>query len=201
MFNNVSPLTRLLILINISVFLGQLMFGNLLIAYFALWPINLTGFSNQPSFLPWQIVTYSFLHGGGSHLLFNMLGLYIFGSEIERVFGAKRFLNLYFISVISAAISQLIFAWVTNSPPYPTVGASGGLFGLLLAFAIYFPKRVIVLLIPPIPMPARIFVIVYATLELLFGITGSFAGVAHFAHLGGMLGAWLFIRYGSYRFK
>ncbi len=122
-----------------------------------------------------------------------MFALYMFGSALERVFGARRYAVLYFASVIAAAITQLVFAAVSGGV-YPTVGASGGVFGLLLAYAIYFPHNRIMLLFPPVPMPARVFVLLYAALELFLGVTGTQEGVAHFAHLGGMIGAWLLLR-------
>lgn len=190
MFFNIPPLTRLLIVANIAVFLAQSMTGGVLIALFALWPLG----SPHPVFQPWQIVTYSFLHANLTHLLFNMFALYMFGGEIERLFGARRYINLYLASVISAAAVQLTFSSLSAVAPYPTVGASGGIFGLLLAFGIYFPYRTIFLLFPPIPMPAWLFVMVYGGLELFLGVTGTQEGVAHFAHLGGMLGAWLLLR-------
>ena len=146
-------------------------------------------------FQPWQIITYSFLHGNITHLLFNMLALYMFGGELERLFGQQRYLNLYFLSVITAAIAQLVFSAAAGGDPYPTVGASGGVFGLLLAYGMYFPRRTLMLLIPPMPMPAWLFVTLYGLVELYFGVTGTEQGVAHFAHLGGMLGAWLLIQY------
>ena len=146
-------------------------------------------------FAPWQIVTYGFLHGGIAHIFFNMLGLYMFGSDIERLFGSRYFLVYYFACLVSAALCQLVVISLAGGPPIPTVGASGALFGLLLAFGIYFPRRMVMLIIPPIPMPARVFVIVFGGLELLFGVTGTADGVAHFAHLGGMLGGWLVIQY------
>jgi len=123
-----------------------------------------------------------------------MFALYMFGGEIERVVGQRRYLAYYFVCVLSAAIAQLILTAVIASPPFPTVGASGGVFGLLLAFAMYFPRRIIVLIIPPVPMPAWLFVTLFGILELYFGVTGTQAGVAHFAHLGGMVGGYLMIR-------
>jgi membrane associated rhomboid family serine protease len=155
--------------------------------FLALWPIG-------AGFLPWQIVTYGFLHGGFNHLLFNMLGLWMFGAELERLWGAKRFLQFFMASVVAAAGFQLIVCALMGAS-FPTVGASGGLFGLLLGFAMMFPNRTIVPLIPPIPMKAKTFVAIYGGLELLFGVTGTMAGVAHFAHLGGIAGGWLMIRY------
>lgn len=196
MFDHISPLTRTLIIINVVAFLGEMLVGDLLILNFALWPFSTTTASGgYPGFEPWQILTYCFLHGSLTHLLFNMFALYMFGSELERLFGAKRFLNLYFSGVITAAIAQLVFSGVAGGEPYPTIGASGGIFGLLLAYGLYFPNRTIVLLIPPIPMPAWLFVTLYGALELFLGISGRQEGVAHFAHLGGMLGAWLLIRH------
>jgi membrane associated rhomboid family serine protease len=195
MFSSIPPVTRTLIFINVGVFFLQAGSGDIVIAYFALWPIGAGSLIGQPPFQPWQLITYSFLHGNLPHLLFNMFALYMFGGELERLFGPKRYFNLYFAGVISAALAQLTVAALVSGDAYPTVGASGGIFGLLLAFALYFPNRTVVLLIPPIPMPARLFVILYGGLELVLGVSGSQAGVAHFAHLGGMLGAWLMIRY------
>jgi membrane associated rhomboid family serine protease len=186
--------TRALIVINFLTFLVELLIPDLLISYFALWPLGSTSaLEGVRGFLPWQLVTYSFLHGSLIHLLFNMYALYMFGGELEMLFGARRFLNLYFASVISAAITQLGFSMLSGSF-HPTLGASGGVFGLLLAYGAYFPRRTIVLLIPPIPLSAKTFVIFYGLLELFLGITGTQEGVAHFAHLGGMVGAWLMMR-------
>jgi membrane associated rhomboid family serine protease len=188
-----APVTQALLLANIAAFLLQNFAEPQLISYFALWPLNVPP-DSPVGFRPWQIVTYAFLHGNLMHLLFNMFALYMFGSDIERVFGRRRFTIYYFVCVISAAIAQLLIAAVGNWPPYPTVGASGGVFGLLLAFGLYFPRRMLMLIFPPIPMPAWLFVTLYGALELFLGITGSNEGVAHFAHLGGMLGGYLMIR-------
>lgn len=154
---------------------------------FELWPLQ------SGNFYPWQVVSYAFLHGGELHLFFNMLGLWMFGSELERVWGPKRYLQILLASTLSAAAVQLIFTALTGSNS-PTVGASGALFGLLLSFGMLFPDRIIVPLFPPIPMKAKYFVAIFGALELLMGLGGS-SGVAHFAHLGGMLGAYLLIRY------
>jgi membrane associated rhomboid family serine protease len=129
-----------------------------------------------------------------------MLALYMFGSDIERLFGSRFYLAYYFACVVAAALSHLAVTGWMGAAPYPTVGASGGVYGLLLAFAIYFPHRRVMLLFPPIPMPARVFVAVFAVLELYFGVTGTQAGVAHFAHLGGMASGWLMIQYRRRRF-
>lgn len=192
---SIPPATRALLATNGLAFLLQLATGDQLIIWFGLWslsgppPIGIAGF------MPWQIVTYSFLHGTVLHLFFNMFALYMFGSDIERVFGQRRYLAYYFTCVITAAAAQLVITAIIGGAPYPTIGASGGVFGLLLAFGMYFPRRTLMLIFPPIPMPAWLFVTLYGAVELYLGVTGTQAGVAHFAHLGGMLGGYLMIRY------
>jgi membrane associated rhomboid family serine protease len=196
-FSSVPPVTRALLIANVAVFLVQGLAGDSLVIWFALWPFGspaYTGPEAPAGFLPWQLVTYSFLHGNGLHLLVNMLGLFMFGSEVERVLGYQRYFTYYFVSVLAAALAQLVMSAMTAGPPYPTVGASGGVFGLLLAYGMFFPRRMVMLIFPPIPMPARMFVFVYAAIELYLGVTGTQAGVAHFAHLGGMLGGFLMLR-------
>jgi len=187
----IPPATQALILINVCVYLAQMFTGSAPIIWFALWPL---GADVGPGFAPWQLVTYSFLHGGLWHLFFNMFALFMFGSELERLFGRRWYLGFYFVCVVTAALAQLAVAAAAAGPPYPTVGASGGVFGLLMAFGMYFPQRRIMLLFPLIPLPAWLFVTLYGALELYLGITGTAAGVAHFAHLGGMLGGYLMIR-------
>ena len=184
---SMPPVTQALILINVIAFMLDSVSGGLLTELMALWPLG-------AHFMPWQIVTYAFLHGSLTHLLFNMFGVYMFGSDLERVWGPRRYLTFYMVSAVTAAIAQLIVAGVTGAG-YPTVGASGGVFGLLLGFAMVFPRRMVVPLIPPIPMRAPIFVALYGGLELFLGVTGTQAGVAHFAHLGGMAGGYLLMRY------
>ena len=187
------PVTQILLIANVAVFLLQMAGGSgPLVAWFALWP-PASGPTSLPTFEPWQLVTYSFLHGGLAHILFNMLALYMFGSDIERLFGSRFYLLYYFASVVAAGVCHLIVTSWMGATPYPTVGASGGIYGLLLAFAVYFPHRRVLLIFPPIPMPARVFVAVFALLELFFGVTGTQSGVAHFAHLGGMAGGALMI--------
>ena len=194
MFHVIPPVTRALIILNVAMFFLEAAIGDTLTLALALWPVGAV-MSGQPLFQPWQLLTYSILHANLWHLLFNMYALWMFGSDLERVWGPKRFLNLYLASVITAALGQLAVAGATGAEPYPTIGASGGVFGLLLGFAMYFPHRTIVLLIPPVPMPAWLFVTLFGMLELYLGVTGTQAGIAHFAHLGGMLGAWVLIQY------
>jgi membrane associated rhomboid family serine protease len=141
-------------------------------------------------------VTYSFLHGNLMHLAFNMFALWMFGGELERVWGARRLATAYFASVVTGAVTHLLVAGAFGGGGAPVVGASAGIFGLLLAYALLFPNRRIMLLFPPIPMPARVFVLLYVLLELYLGVTGTQSGVAHFAHLGGLLGGWWVYRFG-----
>ena len=188
------PVTQALLVANVIVFLLESAGMVSLFAWFALWPPG-SGALGAPGFEPWQLVTYSFLHGSMAHIFFNMLALYMFGSDIERLFGSRFYLGYYFAAVVAAAICHLVVTALLGSPPYPTVGASGGVYGLLLAYGLYFPDRRLMLLSPPIPMRARTFVILFAVIELVLGVTGTAAGVAHFAHLGGMLGGWLMIEY------
>jgi membrane associated rhomboid family serine protease len=125
-----------------------------------------------------------------------MYALWMFGSDVERAMGSRHYLTLYFASLLCSSVTQLIVVTMMTSPGiYPTVGASGAIFGILLAFGLLFPRRTIVLLIPPIPMPAILFVIIYALIELFSGVFGTNQGVAHFAHLGGMVGAYFTLRH------
>jgi len=159
--------------------------------WFELWPLT------SGAFLPWQLLSYVFLHGSFTHLLFNMLGLWMFGGELERVWGPKRYTQILVASALTAALVQLLFTWIMGTHS-PTVGASGAIFGLLLSFGMLFPNRIIVPLIPPIPMKAKYFVAIFGGLELILGsrlLDFGPPNVAHFAHLGGMLGAWLLIRH------
>lgn len=182
------PLTQALLVANVAVFLLAQFLGSAVIGWFALWPVG------SGLFMPWQLGSYAFLHGSVPHLAFNMFGLWMFGGELERVWGSRRLGAFYAVSVLVAAITQLLVTALIGSN-LPTVGASGGLFGLLIGFAMVFPHRKITPLLPPIPMPAWLFVTLYGLIELTLGVTGSATGVAHFAHLGGLLGGWLVIRY------
>ena len=196
MLYSLPPISRGLIIVNVLMFAGESLLGDGLTLRLALWPVQSTPFSGSLlAFQPWQLLTYAFLHASLWHLFVNMFAVYMFGGQLERLWGQKRFLNLYLVSVLAAGAAQLAVAGLAASDPYPTVGASGGVFGLLLAYAMYFPNRTILLLIPPIPMPAWLFVTLYGAFELYLGVTGTQEGVAHFAHLGGMAGAWLMIQH------
>ena len=181
----IPPLTKAMLLACVAVFCINLFVP--LEIWFALWPLA----SGQ--FMPWQVVSYGFLHGDTLHLFFNMLGLWMFGSELEQLWGQRRYGRYLLASVLAAAVAQLLITLATGSPA-PTVGASGALFGLLMAYGLLFPHRTIMPLFPPIPMKARTFVVVFGALELGLGLLGH-RGIAHFAHLGGMLGGWLMLQY------
>ncbi len=161
-------------------------------ANFALWPLA----SPRPEFHVWQLLTYGFLHDlrGLGHIAFNMFALWMFGRDLERTMGAQRFLTYYLTCVVGAGIVQLIVTSMQGGY-YPTVGASGGVFGILLAFGMAFPNRMILLMFPPIPMKAKYMVVLFGLIELGFGISGRSPGVANFAHLGGMLFGFLLIQY------
>lgn len=181
-----SSIVWTVIFATIAGFLLENSAGESAVSAFALWPLGV-------GFMPWQLVTYAFLHASIAHLAFNMYGFWMFGRELEILMGRRAFLNLYFASILSAGLMQLLVTSATGSV-YPTIGASGGVFGLLLAYGMFFPNRILMLIFPPITLPAWLFVTIYAGIELTLGVTGSQSGVAHFAHLGGMLGGYIVIQ-------
>jgi membrane associated rhomboid family serine protease len=198
LMQNITPLNKAIILINVLVFLLQGFSGGLIDLYFALWPLpaQVAGLPyHYPEFHVWQLLTYGFLHGGWAHLFFNMFAVFMFGSDIERLFGSRRYLTYYLLCVIGAAVMHLIVTSVAGRLPAPVVGASGGVFGLLLAYGMAYPRRTLMLIFPPIPMPAWLFVTLYGIFELVMGVTQTASGIAHFAHLGGMATGFVIIRY------
>ena len=187
-----TPVVRALVFANIGVFLLQQVAADGLFTHFALWPLgeHFVAYLGRVGFEPWQLVTSAFMHGGFSHIALNMFALWSFGMMVERAVGSKRFTWLYFASVLTAGLAQLLVVTATvDNGAVPTVGASGGVFGVLLAFAFLFPHSRVMLIFPPIPMKAWVLVAGYAAVELFSGVFGTMQGVAHFAHLGGMLGA------------
>jgi membrane associated rhomboid family serine protease len=189
-----SPAVYTLIIANIIAYGLMHLFGQSVIDLFALWPYGDLPSYAGGSFAPWQLVTYSFLHDPDSivHIVLNLYALYAFGGEVERTLGTRRFVWMYGAAVIAAGICQLIVVTMAKSSGVaPTLGASGGVFGVLLAFGLLFPHRRVMLVIPPIPMPAWVLVTLYAAMELANGVFRSNTGIAHFAHLGGMVGAFI----------
>ena len=180
-----TPVSITIIVVCVAVFLGNNLSPSL-----ALWPFD-SGF-----FAPWQLLTYGFLHGGFNHLFFNMFAVWMFGRPLESTWGSQRFGNYFAICVIGAGILQLLVQQIEGGV-YPTIGASGGVFGLLLAYGVMWPNNRLFLIFIPVPIKAKWFVLIYGAVELLFGVTGTMPGIAHFAHLGGMLfGAVLLYKWG-----
>lgn len=190
-----------LIIFNAIVFLLDMSSGWKLRYIFALWPILPSGSIGYgqaiPHFQIWQLVSYSFLHGNFAHILLNMYGLWLFGTRMEFVWGPKAFALYYFFCVIGAGLVQLFVSThnAMGGGIYPTLGASGGVFGVLLAFGLTFPNERLMLIFPPVILKAKWLVVIYGAIELFAGVTGTAEGVAHFAHLGGMLFGYLLLRY------
>ena len=205
--SSLPPVTKNLIIINVIVFLASLLNENFMIGTFALF------YPTSPYFHWWQVITHMFMHGGFWHIFFNMYTLLIFGCVVERIIGSKKFLLFYFICGLGAVALHLgveylqmqsymqgaalgnataiqNIAMIKNTP---TVGASGAIYGVLMGYAMLFPESRMTLLFPPVTLSAKWMVVAFAAIELLTGVTGWASGIAHFAHLGGMLIGWLMI--------
>ena len=187
------PVVKNLIIINVLVYMATALLpvGNEIIRFCALW----FGASPFGEFHSYQFVTYMFLHASVEHIFFNMFALWMFGRTLEYELGSKRFLIYYMVCGVGAALIQLATAYLTGEMPIQLVGASGAVMGLLLAFGVMHPNAVIMLLIPPIPMKAKWFVVIYCVIELFLGWTGFGGNVAHFAHVGGMLWGLLLLQW------
>lgn len=209
-FGLFPPVVKNLLIINGLVFLAQSIpvLAEPLAIYGALWPVGSPdvyptsqGPALVPKFYPWQLVTSAFMHGGFGHILFNLFGLWMFGGTVERTLGSKRFLAFYLVCVLGASLLQLtVTSWPyltgdTMAFPISTIGASGGVLGVLAAFGVLYPNQEIFLLFLPVPIPAKWFVLGYAAFSLYAGYADVQAGVAHFAHLGGMITGALLILY------
>ena len=186
----ITPIVKHFIIINVIMFALTLLAENFMLEKFALF------YFNSPFFKPYQLISYIFMHGGFMHILFNMYSLYIFGSVLESVWGGKKFFIYYMVTGIGAALFHLFITYLRIESgvldPYlasiiPMVGASGAIYGLLLAYGVLFPNNVLTLFFPPVSLKAKYMVVVFGGLEFLLGVGGSGDGVAHFAHLGGML--------------
>ena len=198
----ITDVVKNLLIINVLLFLAVRVLGNLnLFEWLILYnPLSVP-------FKPFQIVTHMFMHANLSHLFFNMFALYMFGTALERAWGAKRFLFFYLFTGFGAMVFHFLiwyleiyigyggFPEAIIRKPVAVLGASGAVFGILAGFGMLFPNARLMLLIPPIPMKAKYFVLLYAAAELFMGITNTMSGVAHFAHLGGALFGFLLILY------
>jgi membrane associated rhomboid family serine protease len=179
------PISIIIIIACVVVFLMQNISAQL-----ALWPLY------SDYFQPWQLISYAFLHGGFNHLFFNMFALWMFGLPVERMWGSQKFAEYYFICVLGAGLIQLLVQYLSGDI-YPTIGASGAVFGLLLAYGVMWPNNKLILIFFPVPIKAKWFVLIYGGAELIFGVTGAMPQVAHYAHLGGLFfGAGLLWRWG-----
>lgn len=198
----ITDAVKNLLIINVLLFLAVQVLQNL---HLYEWLVLYNPLSAP--FKPYQLVTHMFMHANMSHLFFNMFALYMFGSALETAWGAKRFLFFYFFTGFGAMIFHFLIWYLEIyigygsfpesivTRPVAVLGASGAVFGLLAGFGMMFPNARLMLLIPPIPMKAKYFVILYAVAELFMGVTNSMSGVAHFAHLGGALFGFLLILY------
>ncbi|MBO4263093.1 MAG: rhomboid family intramembrane serine protease [Bacteroidales bacterium] len=189
--NALPVVTRNLIIINIVMFaatlLGERILNTTVMSWFALY------YPDSMMFRPWQLLTYMFMHGGMFHIFFNMYTLMIFGGVVERTLGSRKFLTFYLLCGLAAAGFHLLVMSLTRGWSVPMVGASGAIYGVLIAYAMLFPESRMTLLFPPVTLSAKWMVAIFAGIELLTGVSGSVEGVAHFAHLGGLLGGWLLI--------
>ena len=204
---SLPTVTKNLIIINVIIFVATLINQEFMIGTFALF------YPTSPFFHWWLVVTHMFMHGGFWHIFFNMYTLLIFGSVVERIIGPKKFLLFYFICGFGAVALHLGVEYLQmqaymdgvaqgsatamqniEAIKYtPTVGASGAIYGVLMGYAMLFPESRMTLLFPPVTLSAKWMVVVFAAIELLTGVTGLASGIAHFAHLGGMLIGWLMI--------
>ena len=206
---NVPRVTRNLIIINVLMFIGTLFNEEGMLKAFALF------YPTSPFFHWWQYITHMFMHGGWWHIFFNMYSLFIFGSVLERIIGEKKFVIFYFVCGLGAValhtgvqylqaqsyMAEIAKGSKTAMDAYqalkmtPTVGASGAIYGLLIGYAMLFPNAQLTLIFPPVTLSAKWWIIIFAAIELVTGVTGVASGIAHFAHLGGMLFGFLLIRY------
>ena len=217
-FGSIPPAIKNIIIINILVMFMTILNQDYMMSRFALY------YPASPNFRLWQIITHMFMHGGFWHIFFNMYTLFIFGSVLERVWGTKKFLVFYFVTGIGAAllhiavqfieaqiyISQMAEGSRQAAVAYGalmdtrTVGASGAIYGVLMGYAMLFPDSVLTLIFPPVSLKAKWFVVIFAVIELFTGIksiSNIGGGIAHFAHLGGMLFGWLLILYWKKRHR
>jgi membrane associated rhomboid family serine protease len=186
--NNLPPVLKNLIIINVLVFIAQLTLDPImgLTNKLALWPIG------SEEFEPYQIATHMFTHGFFFHIFFNMFALWMFGKELENYWGPKRFLFFYLVCGVGAAAAHLGVQYLTGSGA-PAVGASGAVMGVLVAYAYLFPNTQLIIFPIPVPVKAKWAVLGYVAIDLFSGVTGRGDNVAHFAHLGGALTGFILV--------
>ena len=186
--SNVPKAVKHIILINVCMLVLTMLDGPLMDRLFALNPITFI-------YKPWQLVTCMFMHGGIGHLFFNMYTLYLFGSVLENIWGTKKFLTFYFITGIGAGLFNILIQHLTGNFAL-MIGASGAIYGILMGYAMLYPDSVLTLLFPPVSLKAKWFVLIFAGIELLLGLSNNPAdNVAHFAHLGGLVFAFLLLMF------
>lgn len=209
LFGNLPAAVKNIIIINIMVMIMTSLNEDFMYEKFALF------YPTSPFYHWWQPLTHMFMHGGFWHLFFNMYTLFIFGTHLERIWGTRKFLLFYFVTGIGAAAVHTGVEWLQVQnwmaaaadgslaaqnaihmlKMTPTVGASGAIYGVLMGYAMLYPDSVLTLVFPPISMKAKWFVLVFAAIELLTGVTGTGGGIAHFAHLGGLIFGFILIWY------
>lgn len=186
--SNVPKAVKHIILINVCMLVLTMLDGPLMDRLFALNPITFI-------YKPWQLVTCMFMHGSIGHLFFNMYTLYLFGSVLENIWGTKKFLTFYFITGIGAGLFNILIQHLTGNFAL-MIGASGAIYGILMGYAMLYPDSVLTLLFPPVSLKAKWFVLIFAGIELLLGLSNNPAdNVAHFAHLGGLVFAFLLLMF------
>lgn len=199
--SQIPPVTRNLLIINVIMFVATLINERFMVATFAMF------YPSSPFFRPWQIVTHMFMHGGTWHIFFNMWSLWLFGSVLEQAIGSRKFGVYYFVTGLGAvALHTLVQYFQLQSllasgnlgayyslASIPTLGASGAVYGILIGYAMLYPDSILTLIFPPVSLKAKWFVLIFAGIELVTGVFGTADGIAHFAHLGGMLAGWLII--------
>lgn len=200
---NIPVVTRNLLIVNVIMFLATLVNEEFMVRTFAMF------YPSSPYFRFWQPITHMFMHGGWWHIFFNMYSLVMFGMVVERSIGVKRFLILYFVTGLGAVALHTGVEWLEitymganrlTAMYTPMVGASGAIYGILVAFAMIYPEARMTLIFPPVTLDAKWMVIIFIAIELFTGISGSQIGIAHFAHLGGALFGWLIMTYWKRRY-
>lgn len=199
---SIPTVTKALLVLNIAAFLiAKLVFGEVLLMGTPMLLLNYDlglHYFTSPDFHIYQFFTYMFMHGGWEHLFFNMFALWMFGCAVEKAWGTQRFLIFYLVCGIGAGLIQeaaQFFVYGTSPALGLTVGASGAIYGILLGFGMTWPENRIIIFPIPIPIKAKWFVCIYAAIELFSAMTTTGDGVAHVAHLGGMLFGYLLIRH------